>query len=333
MVEEQSHRSGSVNTAAPDPAPRGLGLYAIGVVAATLFLMFVGAMVTTRDAGLAVPDWPLSFGSLNPDGWWEKELVRLEHSHRLLGATIGLLTTALAIWVWRANPGRSLRWLGPVAFLAVCVQGVLGGLRVTNVSTTLAIVHGCAGQLFFCLLVAIAVVHTRAWRGGVRIADPAALARLRLLTWGFLAAAFLQLVLGAVMRHLKAGLAIPDFPLAFGRLIPPVHSFAIDLHFTHRVWALAVLAGAVLLCVHVLRKFPNARPLVAGSAVLAAMVLLQILLGASVIWTQRAAVPTCLHVVNGALVLGAGVFLMLHAHAVRPHGPLLASRPGVAIFA
>jgi cytochrome c oxidase assembly protein subunit 15 len=195
------------------------------------------------------------------------------------------------------------------------------------VSTTLAVVHGCFGQLFFCLLTAIAVLHTRAWRESASIADPARLGRLRRLAWGFLAVAFLQLAIGAVMRHFKAGLAIPDFPLAFGKLVPPVHSFAIDIHYAHRIWAIVVIAAAAHLAFHVARHFRTVRPLFGGSAVLAALVLVQVALGASVIWTHRATVPTCFHVVNGALVLGAAVFVALHAHAVRPHGPLLATQP------
>jgi len=319
---------GAVSRATHPGAPRGLGLYASAVVAATLFLVFVGALVTTRDAGLAVPDWPLSFGSINPDGWWREELVRLEHSHRLVGATIGVLTTLLAVWVWRVNRGSRLRWLGPAAFVAVSVQGTLGGLRVTEISTTLAIVHGCFGQAFVCLLAAIAVVHTRAWREGSRIADPGRLRGLRVAAVGFFAVAYGQLVIGAVMRHHKAGLAIPDFPLAYGRLIPPLESFAIAIHFAHRVGAVVVLVAAIFLAARALRGFRANRPLVAGVVVLLVLLALQIALGALVIWLRRATIPTCLHVVNGALVLASGIFVALHAFAIRAQGPLLASAEG-----
>src|SRR5579862_7371341 len=110
------------------------------VVLATLCLIFLGGMVTTKRAGLAVPDWPLSFGSLNPHGWWMmtdaqgEHLVRLEHVHRLFAELVGLLTIALAVGVWRTDERSWVKWLSLGAVLGVILQGVLGGLRVIKLS-------------------------------------------------------------------------------------------------------------------------------------------------------------------------------------------------------
>ncbi len=187
----------------------GLGLFAKLVVAATFLLIVAGGNVTSKDAGLAVPDWPLSFQSVNPDGWTSnmdgtRPGVRDEHSHRLIGATVGLLVTALTVWMWRTEPRAWVRRLGYVAWLAVVVQGVMGGLRVTEKSLALAILHGCFAQAFFCLLIAIATVTSRRWvqSGGSGEWDVRAARRW---TLALAAAVYSQLVLGAIVRHTQTG--------------------------------------------------------------------------------------------------------------------------------
>lgn len=287
-------------------------------VAATLSLIFLGGMVTSKQAGLAVPDWPLSYGSLNPPGWWQIENVRLEHSHRLIGSLIGLLTITLAVWTWRVEPRAWVRWLSIAALGGVCIQGVMGGLRVTERSTALAVVHGCIAQIFLSLLVVIAVAT--AVREGVKTSGVGARALVRIRNTAFLATGvvFAQLILGAVMRHYKAGLAIPDFPLAFGRLIPPLGSFPVAIHFAHRMWAVAVVISVAWLLVTLRRLAPAERRLNRPALLMAVLVAVQIGLGASVIWLAKAPVPTTFHVLNGALILASAVALATRASLLLP---------------
>ena len=298
-------------TAIQSPGQQWLARFAWLTVAATSALIVVGAVVTTRDYGLAVPDWPTSFGTFNPPGWWRIEGVNWEHGHRLLGALIGIMVIVLTAWSGAVYRRSKALWLTLAALLAVIVQGVLGGLRVTEVSTELAIVHGCFAQAFFALLVFIAAALSRAGESAAATAGGGG-ARGGLLTvsWLLLAVAFAQTVIGALMRHYKAGLAIPDFPLAMGRLVPPLESFPVIIHYTHRVWALVVLAVAAALVWRILRDHRHEARLVVGACVLGGLLLLQIALGASVVLSQRGLVSTSLHVLGGAAIIGTGSYLV-----------------------
>ena len=275
-------------------------------VAFTLALIFVGGMVTSKQAGLAVPDWPLSYGSLNPKGWWQIENVRLEHGHRLIASTLGILIIALAIWVARTQDRRWVRWLAYAALAGVIFQGVLGGLRVTERSVVLALLHGCVAQAFLAALVVLAVACTPRWFASDRPAPlvPPAVRVASTLTVGII---YGQLIVGAVMRHFKAGLAIPDFPTSFGGVIPPLNTFPVIINFTHRVGALIVACVVLALLFLVLKNAAGDGRLLRPALLLAGLVALQIMLGASVIWLAKAPVPTTLHVVNGALILATAV--------------------------
>ena len=176
---------------------------ALALCAATLVLILFGGLVTNTGAALAVPDWPTTFGYnmfLFP---WSKMVggILYEHSHRLLGAAVGLLTVALAATLWLSEGRRWLRWLGVMAVLAVSLQGVLGGLRVVLVEDAIAIVHGALAQAFFGLAVCVALFTSRSWTAtapGPPSADALLLRRLALLTTGVL---YLQIVLGAFLTH------------------------------------------------------------------------------------------------------------------------------------
>lgn len=281
-----------------------LSRYAWMCVLFTLALIFVGGMVTSKQAGMAVPDWPLSYGSINPAGWWQIENVRLEHGHRLIASALGLLIIGLTGWTWRAESRRWVRWLAVIALVGVVVQGILGGLRVTERSLWLAVFHGCLAQAFLAGLVVLAVALTprRAGTGGV--ACTATFTRLSSL---MIAVVYGQLVIGAVMRHFKAGLAIPDFPTAFGGWIPPLNTFPVIIHFSHRVGALIVFVTMVVLLVEAFRAARGSGHLLRPVCLLGALVVVQIVLGASVIWLAKAPVPTTFHVVNGALILATAV--------------------------
>jgi cytochrome c oxidase assembly protein subunit 15 len=202
------------------------GRFAAVAVVATGLLLIAGGLVTGADAGLAVPDWPQSFGSnmfLYPLSRMTGA-VYYEHAHRLYGALVGLTTVALAVHLWIVDRRRWLRVAAVIAVIAVIAQGILGGLRVetavtgdgvtyagpeheTAVSTALRVAHGTFGQLFFALMVFIAAACSNAWRTG-RAMVTAGAATDRQLAILLLAALIVQLILGAFVRHLAAGLLL-----------------------------------------------------------------------------------------------------------------------------
>src|ERR1700738_2193141 len=148
---------------------------------ATLFLICSGGMVTSKGVGLAVPDWPNTFGYnmfLFPVSKWVGG-VFFEHTHRLLASTIGFLTIILAIWLWRSEDRRWVRHLGLVALGAVILQGVLGGLRVTLLKDEIGIFHACLAQAFLALLVIIAMATSRRWSSLTTQGNHEALRRVR----------------------------------------------------------------------------------------------------------------------------------------------------------
>src|ERR1700676_4757310 len=127
--------------------------YAVLLAVCTLFLVVAGASVTSKEAGLSVPDWPLSYGQVMPEMTGG---VFFEHGHRMVATTVGMLTIVLAIWLWRAEPRPWMRKLGFVALGAVILQGVLGGLTVLLLlPPPVSISHACLAQLFFSTTVAL----------------------------------------------------------------------------------------------------------------------------------------------------------------------------------
>ncbi len=290
-----------------------LSRYAKLVVLATLGLIFLGGMVTSTNAGLSVPDWPTSYGYnmfTFPISRWVGG-VFFEHTHRLFASGVGLLTTILAIWIWKVETRKSVRNLGVGAFFLVAVQGVLGGLRVTELSVALAIVHACTAQAFLCILVVLATALSPRWIAGKWECSVRTLPAVSRLGWILVAMVYLQLILGAVTRHMRAGLAIGDFPLAFGHLIPPMWSPQIAIHYSHRIGGLCVFFLALALMICVLTYFRNDRDFVLPAVGIMILVFFQIALGAHIIWLAKAPVVTTLHVVNGAIILGTSLLLAM----------------------
>jgi cytochrome c oxidase assembly protein subunit 15 len=242
--------------------------------------------------------------------------IRYEHGHRMVATIVGILTVVLAIWLSRSDRRRWVRSLGFLALCAVVLQGILGGLTVLFLLPTLvSVAHACLAQTFFCLVVAIAVVTSPRWD-----AAPAgrsqAVTQLAALT---ASAVFLQLLVGAVMRHTKAGLAIPDFPLSLGRLVPPLDSFPVAIAFAHRAWAL-VVAGLVFATAAA--AFRSRRPGLRRTALaLGAIVLVQISLGALTVLSRKAVAITTIHVATGALLLGTAVALGVASRGSGLHMP------------
>jgi cytochrome c oxidase assembly protein subunit 15 len=317
---------------------------AVLTAAATLFLICVGGMVTSKGVGLAVPDWPTTYGEnmfLFPFSKWVGG-VFYEHSHRLVASAVGFLTTILAVWLWLKEQRKWLRWLGVLAFAAVVAQGVLGGLRVTELRDELGIFHAALAQLFFVLLCAIALFTSRWWIhkaasgfGVLPLGSPDRLkAELPTIYVAATCLIFVQLVIGATMRHQHAGLAIPDFPLAYGELWPatdldsiarynqmrmestaahPITASGVVLQMVHRILAFAILFSVVFAAGKTLRRFTAYS--VPGKLAIAwlALIMIQVGLGAATIWTDKSADIATAHVAVGALSLAAGSMLVLTA--------------------
>lgn len=298
---------------------RWLHYYASFVAACTLFLIFAGGLVTSTDSGLSVPDWPLSFGRLFPP---MKGGVFYEHGHRMVATAVGILTVALAAWLWKAEARRWLRRLGLLALLAVVTQGTLGGLTVLlHLPTSVSVGHAGLAQIFLCLTVSIAVFTSRGWlQERPRLQDDCT-PPMRILAVAATAAAYAQTLFGALMRHTRSGLAIPDWPLSFGRLIPPEFTGPVVINFIHRTWAWVVAVLITWAIVRVLRTHKGESFLQGPAIALLGAVLFQIMLGAETVWSGRAVIPTTLHVATGAFVLATGVVLTLRTYRLFRAGP------------
>ncbi len=185
---------------------------------ATFLLIVIGGIVTSTDSGLAVPDWPTTFG-YNMFLYPLSEMVGgilYEHSHRLMGSLVGLLTVGLFAFILARDSRRWLKWLGLAALIAVIVQGVLGGLRVTQINRNFAIVHACLAQAFFALLCGIVWFTSREWRQDKSETPIAAAQKLRRLSLITTCLIYVQLIFGAVLRHTGSRL---DMHLIFAFLV------------------------------------------------------------------------------------------------------------------
>jgi cytochrome c oxidase assembly protein subunit 15 len=298
----------------------GLFWFAAFTAFATFLLIGLGGLVTSHEAGMSVPDWPTSYGYnmfALPIKFWKGGAL-YEHSHRVFATFIGGLTTVLAIWIWLKDSRKWMQWLGVAAFLLVIVQGVLGGLRVRLDMDWIGVPHGAIAQSFLVLLCAIALFSSR-WWGNSAVKKPLAVPRgLRSHVLYVAILIFVQLLIGATMRHQHAGLAIPDFPLAYGKLWPsttpaavesynahrievngenPITAFQVVLQMIHRIVALLIFLGVAA------AAFLARKKLIVG----------QIALGAATILTNKAADIATLHVMVGALALVLGALWWLAA--------------------
>ena len=288
--------------------------YATFVAGCTVLLIAAGGMVTSTDSGLAVPDWPNTYGEFMFSYPYEKWVggIFYEHGHRLIASSVGFLTVILAFWTWKVDPRRWIRRLGFVALGAVILQGLLGGITVLLLlPAPVSIGHAGLAQLFFCTTVGLALFTSRSWRTAPPLADDAWLRRMSLLTSLLV---FGQILLGATMRHTEAGLAIPDFPLALGGIIPPVWNAGIAVHFAHRVGAVVVFIAVYATAIRVWRRHLHTMELVRPTLVLVLLVGSQATLGAYVVLSGLHPIINTAHVVTGALVLATSLVLTLRAY-------------------
>jgi cytochrome c oxidase assembly protein subunit 15 len=248
---------------------------AVVLVGATFPLIFVGGLVTTYNAGMAVPDWPSTYGYnllLYP---WQTWLfgpwdLFIEHGHRLLGALVGMLTIAFTLSVLVLDRRRWMKALSVIALAAVIAQGLLGGARVLLDQRTLAMIHGCFGPAFFALCVALAVFTSRRWRQSAGLAERhAGQVRFRRLSVVTLALSYLQIVLGAQLRHVP----VDASPGSFRTLV-----------VFHVVMAFVLLGHALVLGFLACTGQAGPWAIVFPTFLLVAFLLLQIALGVGT-WT------------------------------------------------
>lgn len=299
--------------------------YAVLVAAFTGILIFAGGLVTSTESGLSVPDWPNTYGYFMFFFPLEKMVggIRYEHTHRLIASTVGFLILVLAAWLWRAETRGWVRRLGYLALAAVITQGILGGITVLwYLPDPISIAHASLAQIVFCLTTTIALVTSHGWQTGYgqlptsnsQLPRDFTLERLAIITTVVI---FTQIVIGATMRHTGAGLAIPDFPLAFGRVIPPQWDPKIAIHFAHRVGAAIVALLILAVSGHVFFHHGRRAELRRPAMLVLVLLVLQITLGALTVLSQKHFIINSLHVVNGALVLVTSLVLTLRVHRAR----------------
>jgi len=310
--------------AAYDPA---LAAFAGFACAWVFLLVTLGAFTTSIGAGMAFPDWPLSNGSLNPKGWLSTLNLFAEHSHRLSAGIETILSLTLAIWTMRvAGVPKWRRKLAWWAFGICVIQAVVGGLRVllnhiqldsleTSVGELFAMLHACLAQALACVLLAVAAASSRGW-----ITRPVPV-RCNVRFVGSLCCllVFLQLAIAAVMRHSFAGLAIPFFPFSTAdhHVLPPVWGFKVGIQFAHRVMAAILSLVSVWFAVLIWRDPGAPQGMKTGASLLVSFLALQIMLGATIIWTFRDPGIATAHVLVGALTLTTIFWLTWIAHRDR----------------
>jgi heme a synthase len=362
--------------------------FAVFTAACTLVLIAVGGLVTSKEAGMSVPDWPTSYGYnmfALPFKFWTGGALH-EHSHRLVAETVGFLTAILALWLWgQETSGKirrngvcfiigvllvvggmmgvrenlvflsiafasfcgivfgiykikhtsGLRWFGIVALSAVVLQGILGGLRVVLFKDELGIFHATLAQMFLVLVSAIALFTSNWWQRFVNSGETHLPNRgLRWLVSATTVLIFIQLTLGATMRHQHAGLAVPDFPLAYGKIWPPtdfasvqaynqmrhdvmdpnpITALQIVLHMIHRITAFLILFSVGFLAFKFRQTLGSKTKLSRLSLIWFGMILAQLALGILTVLKNKPADIATAHVVLGAasLVMGAIISVII----------------------
>ncbi len=301
--------------------------YACFCAGAVLFLICIGGLVTSHEAGMSVPDWPNSYGYnmfLFPVQDWVGGIF-YEHTHRLVASGVGMLAIGLAVAIC-FQERIWLRWMAIVVPIFVALEGTLGGLRVVLREDQIGIFHGCLAQALFIAFSLIALFTSRWWiEARPAIVPPKWNGRALAVT----ALIFAQLMIGATMRHEHAGLSIPDFPTAYGQAWPKTDPASIaaynhwrlehnqmattplyiNMQMAHRVGAVLIACGILALTAAMWLKPGSASILRRWSAVWVGLVLAQIALGALTIWTNKAADVATTHVAIGALTLITGALL------------------------
>lgn len=280
-------------------------------------LLYAGGFTTTIRAGMAFLDWPLSNGSLNPENWTRQKDMLAEHSHRLLGTIIGILSLTLLYFMWLKESRAWMRTLSRILALVVILQGLLGGARVVfdelNLQTdhnliaqSFAVIHACGAMIVLGVLVVLTIGSSRLWieqKSGLTQSVPDSIR-----FWGLASTAliFLQILIGAIMRHAEAGLAIAKFPLARqGSLLPAYWNFDVGIHFAHRVGAVFVTVALLVFLSQLWANANTRKAFRTGILIVLGLLFVQVWLGAQTIWTVRNEQVATIHHLAGAFLLAS----------------------------
>ena len=281
--------------------------YSVLLAVCTLFLVVAGASVTSKEAGLSVPDWPLSYGQVMPQMTGG---VFFEHGHRMVATLVGFMTIILAVWLALVETRSWMKKLGFAALGAVIVQGLLGGLTVKLLlPPAVSISHACLAQLFFSTTVAIAVFTSRNWLQGPEIVEDHGWPSLRSLAIVTPLMVLVQIALGAAFRHRAIG------------VLP------------HVLFSMVVTLTVLFTATFVMHQFPEHRSLATAAKALLGVTFLQVMLGVAAYYTRLQAaqqplamvLTTVAHVATGGLTMAASVILAIQIlRNVRAHGTLQA---------
>lgn len=297
----------------------------------TWILIFIGGLVTSTGSGLSVPDWPTTYGenmfTFPIDKWIGG--IKYEHGHRLFASYVGLLTVILAIWLAIQEERQWLKIAGFAALGLVILQGILGGLTVLFLlPTPISVAHGMLAQSFFCLVAAIALFTSNWWKSELPLIRKKEGRTIQLLALFASVTVFIQLAFGALLRHTYSGLAVPDFPLAYGQLLPslspealtnynqtliyegikwygdrPIEAYQIVIHLIHRFWAYIVAATVGFAGYKILKSTLLPDTIRRNGKVMVIAVVLQFLLGILTVLSKKEIILTTAHVAVGAFTL------------------------------
>ncbi|MGE3801398.1 MAG: heme A synthase [Candidatus Kapaibacterium sp.] len=316
---------------------RALHRFAWLTVAFILVLIFVGGMVKSTNSGLSVPDWPNTYGHFMFFFPLDQMVggIFWEHSHRMIASVAGLLTFGLTILIWRLEKRKWVKVLAIWTSIAVLVQGIFGGVTVLlGLPAWTSTFHGTLGQSYFCMSLILALALSPRW-----VDLPAPLKEnefrvsLRTLSLWTVGAILIQLMLGAYMRHIEAGLVIPDFPMMFGKWSLPLSDASLAFanqelrqngildklmlsevtrehmvaHLAHRFWAVVVTILSLWTAFRIFRHYRGVSVLFRPALLLISLLVLQISLGILTIYTEKQPSVTTFHVMTGAMVFGAAV--------------------------
>ncbi len=274
--------------------------YATFIAFCTFILILAGALVTGNDAGLSVPDWPTSFGTFRMPRMVGG--VKFEHGHRMIAGTVGILTIMLALWIFRVESRRWVRWVAFAAIMAVFTQALLGGITVLfYLPVAISTAHATLGQIFFCLASSLAIFTRADWKWDEAKQEDTATPSLQTLTTLTTCCILVQLTLGSVYRHSKVGVITP-----------------------HVVGACVVTLLVGWVVSSVLMRYSKQPGLMRPALLLGGLVVMQLFLGIGSYFMKLAArsapqpLPpvidiTTAHVVTGALILLTSLYLTYQA--------------------
>jgi len=303
-------------------------------VSLTFFLIFVGALVKSHEVGLSVPDWPTTYGEQMFAFPLSKMVggIFYEHGHRLIATIVGFFTLLQTFWLSVSNEKPWLKQLGYISLATVIIQGMLGGITVLFfLPTAVSIIHGILAQTFFILTIIIAYSLSNERTNRLDKENcPSPIYRSGLILSGMV---YIQLIIGAIMRHTASGLAIPDFPTMGGLWVPDfsentIHNintilFDIDqdmvsrnqviIHFLHRFGAILISIAVIYLFYRIKSVLNIDKSIHRAIFLITVIVFVQFTLGVATILTERSPYITSLHVVNGAALLGSCTLFVLRA--------------------